>query len=986
MHTGEEQINAAMSEVLNDMRSDWRVHGEKKGKVLKSRHYPDIIITEKGAMPVIIETELMPASTLETDVSKKLGDYTTHGQKIESVIGIRIPSHLTRHEGRELRTVLKKTKELEYAAYTPERFPEVGWMTGGLADIASAAQIIAVNGSKVAESTTAMAESIDAIADLVEACGSDTRKKIAEKLYQKQTRQTWKMAGLILSNALIFHTHISGRCGIRTLMNITVLKEIPPTSLLNVWDDILKINYYAIFRVARDILSAMDDVNARKIIAELVEMTKQVNHTGLTHSTDMYGALIQKMIKDRKTLASFYTRPESAALLSGFVVPPPDSPIYANEESMRDVSMADLACGTGTLLASLYRDLIRNYEINGGDIKKIHADIVGHGIYGFDVLPSAAHLTASTLADMFPHIIFEVSRIATAFLGKYSDTLHLGSLDLISDVTTLDQKGILIIGSGEKPYYAYELHGMTFDIIIMNPPFTSNTREGGREGHALFSSFGIDKNTQRKMSNLEKLRFRGTCANGNAGYASNFIAIADKKLKPGGTLGLVLPATLAKGSAWAEARKLLKLKYKDLTIISVADTKHIDGSFSFDTNMNEILLIATKVGKAKHKKIKNNLERLRSVEKQIAAAKHTIKTQSDTAATLLRLRSRQTEKDKLEKYLRDAASSKRGLFVSLNHRPGSVLQAVSISKHVRNQADVLAYERGVTGATPITIGGKTFGSMLDCPLDDDWGFVNVYDAALLQCAYHLAHGKFQPIGDMNSYHVPMTILGNHVGPLSRDVADNKSRDKRAPFMAFPIDEAAIYPALSKNNAKAQRTLIVQPDTKAVPKTNASSDKIEKIAKTASRLHVNILCRYNSQCLAVLYTEKKTLCTGASLPNYYIKQKHEKAFVVWGNSTFGILCHWWHSSKQSFGRGITSSTAIKHMPMLDFESLTDVQISKFDELFSLCANMPLRTIMDMAQDTTRRTMDEGIMEILGIHTSLNDIRRRLSNEPTIRGHK
>ena len=986
MHTGERKINAAIAEVLNDMRIDWKIGGEKEGKILKSGHKPDIIIMEEGSMPVIIETELLPASTLERDVNQKLGDETMRGQKIEAVIGMRLPTRLKLYDEKKLRIELRKAEDLEYAIYAPERFPEDGWITGGLADIAANAQIIAINNSKITESVVVMSESIGSIADLIEQCGDDTKRNIATKLYQKETRQTWNMAGLILSNAFIFHTHIAGQRGIKTLLDISVLGEIYPLALMKAWGEILKINYYAVFNVASKILSFMDDNTARKVIEHLITMNNQINRTGLTHSTDMYGALIQKMIKDRKTLASFYTRSESAALLSSFIAPPINSPLYKNEESMLSVSMADLACGTGTLLASLYRNLIRNYEINGGDMKEIHAKMVGHNIYGFDVLPSAVHLTASTLADVFPKIIFEVSKIATVFLGKHSDILHLGSLDLISDMLVFEQKGMLVVSDSEQPYHAQDLHGKTFDMIIMNPPFTSNTREGGKEGYALFSSFDIDKRTQKNMTKLEKDIFARTCANGNAGVASNFIAIADKKLNPGGILGLVLPATLTKGSSWTEVRKLLKLKYNELIIISIAGPKTMDGSFSFDTGMNEILLIARKIDKSKHEEIMDALKRLLTISKQITTANVNVKGEKRKAVMIQRLQSRRAEKDKLEKYLSDAASSKRGLFVSLERRPQSVLHATSISRHVRGTHNVLKYEKGITGGTPITLGGINVGNMMDCPLDNDWGFVNVYDAALLQCAYNLARGIFQPIGWMGSYDVPMTTFGDNLGPISRDVADKKPNGTRAPFMIFPHDKTAIYHALSNNNSKIQKTLIVLPDAKAVPKADASLEKIKKIAKTASRLHVNILCRYNSQCLTVLYNKKKTLCTGASLPNYYIATKYEKAFAVWGNSTFGILCHWWHSGKQVFGRGITSSTAIQEMPVLDFVRLSDEQIRKFNKLFDNYADMPLLKIMDLHLDKTRRALDSGIMDILGIKIPLDDMRKRLADEPAIHGHK
>ena len=177
----------------------------------------------------------------------------------------------------------------------------------------------------------------------------------------------------------------------------------------------------------------------------------------------------------------------------------------------------------------------------------------------------------------------------------------------------------------------------------------------------------------------------------------------------------------------------------------------------------------------------------------------------------------------------------------------------------------------------------------------------------------------------------MTILGHNIGPISRDVTDNKPKDRRAPFMAYDIDKSAIYPALSKNDAKTHTTLQVEPDKMAVPKEG--SENVQRIANTASRLHINILCRYNSQRMTVLYTDEKTLGTGVSLPSCYTKPEYEKAFSVWCNSTLGILCHWYNSGKQQFGRGITSNTAIRTMPLLDFDNLNDGQIRMFGECFA-----------------------------------------------------
>ena len=75
-----------------------------------------------------------------------------------------------------------------------------------------------------------------------------------------------------------------------------------------------------------------------------------------------------------------------------------------------------------------------------------------------------------------------------------------------------------------------------------------------------------------------------------------------------------------------------------------------------------------------------------------------------------------------------------------------------------------------------------------------------------------------------------------------------------------------------------------------------------------------------------------------------------------------------------------------MPVLDFASLSDEKIRKFNKLFNDNADMPLLKIMDLNLDKTRRALDNGIMDILNIKTSLDDIRKRLADEPAIHGHK
>ena len=417
------------------------------------------------------------------------------------------------------------------------------------------------------------------------------QKEIAHLLSQRENEQTWKMAGLILSNAFVFHSHIAGGREIRSLHEISALGDIPTAALVAEWDRILAINYYAVFDIARNIVGRMDDATAQEIIRILYDVTGRINNRGLATSTDVYGSLIQRMISDRRTLASFYTLPESAALLAGLAIPARGDVVYDTDDGMTGMRVGDFACGTGTLLTTAYRMMAANYEASTGrGMENLHADMMGRVIVGFDVLPSAVHLTVSALAEMYPQRLFRETTIAQRDFGVINGGIRLGSLDLIEAQRTFDERGAVVHGGAARPLSDAETYHGRFTLILMNPPFTTNTKSDA-DRYAMFASFETSKDDQRAMSAREKALFRGTCANGHAGGATNFLAIADRMLRPGGTLGMVLPSTIAWGSSWSACRRLMAESYEDVCVVSIAGD---DMSFSFDTGMGEVLLIARK--------------------------------------------------------------------------------------------------------------------------------------------------------------------------------------------------------------------------------------------------------------------------------------------------------------------------------------------------------------------------------------------------------
>ena len=105
MPTTEHTINDALAEVLRTTRHVWAtervVSSENTGILKNASKRPDILVTEANVSPVVIETKVMLAVTVENDAVSRLGDQVkTTGRTILSVIALRLPKRLRKKSGR----------------------------------------------------------------------------------------------------------------------------------------------------------------------------------------------------------------------------------------------------------------------------------------------------------------------------------------------------------------------------------------------------------------------------------------------------------------------------------------------------------------------------------------------------------------------------------------------------------------------------------------------------------------------------------------------------------------------------------------------------------------------------------------------------------------------------------------------------------------------------------------------------------------------
>ena len=293
----------------------------------------------------------------------------------------------------------------------------------------------------------------------------------------------------ILANALTFHTAIAGSHGIETVDQLRGTGgRLSKGRILHMWRYILEdINYWPIFRIASDILVPIRNGTAQRILDRLARVASELDALGATSQHDLSGRMFQRLITDRKFLATFYTLPSSAALLAELAVSRLDTD-WSDGESVSALRIADFACGTGALLNAAYAAVLARYRRRGQDDKAIHSVMMASALIGADIMPAATHLTASVLSSTHPSMPFENTSIITLPYGKQprktGRPIALGALDLIAEETTLPLFGTghqRVRGRVRVSAGSVDLPHAGFDLVIMNPPFTRPTGQEARE-------------------------------------------------------------------------------------------------------------------------------------------------------------------------------------------------------------------------------------------------------------------------------------------------------------------------------------------------------------------------------------------------------------------------------------------------------------------------------------------------------------------------
>ena len=305
-------------------------------------------------------------------------------------------------------------------------------------------------------------------------------------------------------------------------------------------------------------MAQLPPATAAPLLDALRHTAEDVASTGATNAHDLTGRIFQRLIADRKYLATFYTLPASAALLARLAVAKLRGLDWADPAAIGRLRIADFACGTGALLSAVYEQIASRHERTGGNPADLHPVMMEEVLYGCDVMPSAIHITGSTLSGVQPQARFGSSRLYTLPWGRQPDaSVQIGSLELLHStrqlvlINTSDPaKRTGSLGEETAAHIHVDIPDEGFDLVIMNPPFTRATNHEGAHAdvtNPAFAAFDATRDDQTAMGDRINAFGKRSCYHGNAGIASAFAGLAHAKLKPGGVLALVLPLTAAAG-------------------------------------------------------------------------------------------------------------------------------------------------------------------------------------------------------------------------------------------------------------------------------------------------------------------------------------------------------------------------------------------------------------------------------------------------------
>ena len=759
---------------------------------------------------------------------------------------------------------------------------------------------------------------------------------VNSKIDPRQQYAIQRIAGLILVNAMMFQEVLSKKDERVQNLDAFRYEEGLIGMLADHWEYILReINYFPIFHIARRLLSCISpDVEMVKAVRQLVDKASMVVGWRASLRHDLAGRLYHRLLAEAKFLGAYYTSVPAAVLLLKVALHPDNwRNDWSDLKALRTLRIADLACGTGTLLMASADVVVDNHtrdcvkQDKTPQFDNLHRILMEDVVWGLDVLMSALHLTASTLMLRSSEIQIENTKLHCLPLG--GSRSQLGSLEYLgsrtiavqasfSEEATLPQR---VPGKSRERIHQVPLPDL--DLCVMNPPFTRSVG-----GNLLFGNLPEQQRKTMQQELKSVVGRQNLPASITAGLGSVFIALADRYLKDGGRVALVLPRALLSGVAWQKTRELINENYHLKWVMVSHEPDH--WNFSENTDLSEVLMIARK---------------------------------------------RESS---------DAKPSERVNCVNLWKQPRNSVEALRVARQLTESPppDLLKGQ----GALDIVQGeekvGEAVSTLWPTLRKSLWNFPCAFaQADLVRSLLYLLEGKlYLPArGIIHGKHKLKLSPLHKIAELGFDRRDIHDGFKLATYKT-------VYPAFWGHKARRMAALQQVPNSFLSPLPKAKPGRpLRKAAhlwEKGGRLLIAEGLRLNTMRLTAILVRQKVLSNvwwtlvlkrgGAAA---------EKTLALWLNSSLGILLLLGHREETEGAWIGFKKPVLGKMPVLDVSGIGVRATTKLAHTFDQLAEKALLPFPYMADDPVRAEIDQAIASALHL-PDFSILRQLLAREPIL----
>ena len=924
----EEAVNVPLAQMLGGYGASARA--ERRSR----RGAPDVRVELRTGDSVLLECKWEGSTGL---LESQLDDRLDAFPDALGLIGVLYPEHL-RHLA-NVEAALEVADDIRWWLHGSRgrKEPDRRVRTGSVAELADDLRALPLeleSADQVVAATGVVGYAIEQSAQQVARHARLSRRitdVIASTDQEKDRSAARRIGCLVLFNALAFQDRLAEANGDVPTVHESLRSGV--RGLRDTWLRICdEIDYVPVFELAASILDILIDAPEDSHSPVIDPLVRAMESTRRLEGHDLSGRLFHTLLTDAKFTGAYYTSVPAATLLTRLVFHDwPGHVDWSDYEFPASLNVADLACGTGTLLMAVASEAERRHEAAGGEnAADLHKSMVEQALHGYDVQLSAVHFAATSLAMLNPDIEFDRMNLYVMPLGAEGSSVWLGSLDFLGqdevavqfslspeEGSAEDMSARRITGSGSRSVAEGETARLPeLDLAIMNPPFTRSV-----VGNLLFGSLPTSERRRLQRELSDRLRSRQATA--TAGLGAAFVAAASPKLRPGeGRLALVLPATVCTGPSWAQTRSLIERDF-DLDVV-ITSHDPLRWNFSDSTDLSEALLIATR------------------------------RADGETSET------------------------HRTTFVNLWQNPDGVQDAHRIAQAISTTTPAKLEE---TGTALLEVDGKHVGEVVSIPAltiaGKKWSGVQFARADLIRSALRLLDdGEVWIPGEQVTPDIEMCRLDELglIGPDVRDVRDGFE----------PTDAVTAYPMVQNHDTEIRRSLATEPDKYLAPLVEPRRGRrlkpIDLLWPKAGRLLVGARFRLNTVRVVAMQSETSVL---ASMwwPIRTEDEFIEKALTVWLNSSLGLLTLLSVRNTTEGSWVQLKKSDLRDVPVLDTRRLSASQLRRLSDLFDEMSEAEFERLPGMADCPARRRLDEGVSEILGL-PELGNLRRLLASEPVV----